>query len=152
MSDWQPATVLLSVAEAGENGAFPTGETITYAGLARQHEDGWLVKYEERLTEEADDPATLVRLRVNPYRVKLLREGGYRALFHFAQDLDWELSYETPYGALPMTIRTREFACELGADGGEVRFLYDMAAQGGAVSRRKMRITWRLDGGGAHAD
>ena len=143
---------MLSVAEGGEDGAFPEEETLAYAGLARQHEDSWLVKYAERLTEEADDPGTLVRLRINPYRVKLLREGAYRALFHFAQDLEWELSYETPYGALPMTIRTQDFTCKLGADGGEARFLYDMVAQGGAVSRRRMRITWRLDGGGAHAE
>lgn len=124
--------------------AMETGEeTMTQRGegfLCRE-EECWLLSYWEG--EDSGLGRTHTTLRLEEGRAALTRTGEVSSHMVFQPGEPHTSLYETPYGRLPMTVRTLSLNAELTEAGGTVSIHYQIQLGGAAAGETRLRLTIR---------
>lgn len=110
----------------------------TEGRLCREGE-GWLLTYREG--EDSGLGRTRTTLRLEEDRATLTRSGELKAHMVFQEGRPHTSLYETPYGKLPMTIRTLSLRSELNGRGGTVSVHYQIQLGGGPAGETRLRLT-----------
>lgn len=110
-------------------------------GYLRRTGEGWALTYQEDADSGLGDTRTTLRLEGE--RAVLLRTGEVSSRLAFRAGAEDTSLYETPYGALPMTVRTRRLVTELDERGGRVEIDYQMELGGAPAGEFRLRLTVR---------
>lgn len=105
--------------------------------LVREGE-GWLLTYSE--PDNGLGPTT-TSLRLTGGTVTLTRSGALASQMVFQEGLPHTSVYETPYGKLPMTLRTLRLEWELTQAGGKVFLIYKPNLGGADLGENRLRLT-----------
>lgn len=118
-------------------------ETMTQRTEGRLCRDGagWLLSYREG--EDSGLGETRTTLRLEEDRATLTRSGELTAHMVFQVGRPHTSLYETPYGKLPMTIRTLALKTDLDDRGGTVAIQYEIQLGGGPAGETRLRLTVR---------
>lgn len=108
-------------------------------GLLRREGDAWVLAYREGQDSGLGNTRTVLRLEGDT--LTLTRTGEITARMVFQPGHSHPCSYETPYGSLPMTVRTLECRADLSREGGRVSLHYHMELGGGADQEARLRLT-----------
>lgn len=84
---------------------------------------------------------SLTTLRMEPGRVTLTRTGEVKTHMVFQEGKPHTSLYETPYGKLPMTIRTHRLEEKLSLAGGSIYLIYEIQLGGADVGETRLRLT-----------
>lgn len=106
--------------------------------LCREGE-GWLLRYREG--ENSGLGKTLTTLRLEGGRVTLCREGEVNARMVFQAGESHSCRYATPYGELPITVRTLRLEWEMNGMGGKAFLIYKIQVGGADVGENRLRLT-----------
>ena len=98
-----------------------------------------LLTYRER--EDSGLGQTLTTLHMEPGRVTLTRTGEVKTHMVFQEGKAHTSLYETPYGKLPMTIRTQRLEEKLSLAGGSLYVIYEIQLGGADVGETRLRHT-----------
>ena len=110
-------------------------------GTLRREGDTWLLTYREGEASGLGDTHTT--LAVAPDRAVLTRAGELTTRMDFRPGETGTSLYETPYGKLPMTLRTLSLKSDLGEAGGHVTIHYQIQLGGGPAGETRLRLTVR---------
>ncbi len=117
--------------------------SVARGSLEDRGEDGIVLSYHEARGSGLE--GTQTTLRVEPGRVILERTGAVSSQMVFEEGQEHPSSYVTPYGALPMRIRTQKLRIGLDRQGGELTICYDLELEGADAGRNTLRIQARPD-------
>lgn len=110
----------------------------TAQGMAALRSDGtWSVKY-----HDVENRGTTV-ISGSPAGLALRRSGLTDSRMVFEAGRKAEVFYRTAAGLMDMAVDTREYACEVTADGGRVSLDYDLYIAGQRVGRNELEMRWR---------
>lgn len=112
-------------------------------GSLRREGEGWTLTYGESDEQMGEIRTTL---QLEPGRAVLTREGALRTQMVFRKGEPYACRYATPYGELPMTLRTLRLDWELGAAGGSVFLIYKIELDGANVGENRLRLTVKAKG------
>lgn len=134
-------TVTIQSLQTGETGT----ESMTQhaQGLLLREGGDWILTYREGA--ESGLGSTRTTLRVEGERVTLNRTGELKSQMVFEVGRPHTSLYETPYGKLPMTIRTLKLKTELTEAGGTVLIHYHIELGGGSAGETRLRLTLRKE-------
>lgn len=134
-------TVTIQSLQTGETGT----ESMTQhaQGLLLREGGDWILTYREGA--ESGLGSTRTTLRVERGRVTLNRTGELTSQMVFEVGRPHTSLYETPYGKLPMTIRTLKLKTELTEAGGTVLIHYHIELGGGSAGETRLRLTLRKE-------
>ena len=110
-------------------------------GCLRREGEGWLLTYREG--ESSGLGRTYTTLRLEEGRATLIREGEVTSSMVFQPGKSHTCLYETPYGKLPMTLRTLALQTQLTGAGGTVSIHYQIRLGGGSAGETRLRLTIR---------
>lgn len=108
-------------------------------GALRREGEGWALCYREGEDSGLGDTHTVLRLEEG--RAILAREGEVTSRMVFQPGEPYVCRYATPYGQLPMTIRTLRLEWEMNGDGGKVFIIYRIQLGGADVGENRLRLT-----------
>lgn len=134
-------TVTIQSLQTGETGT----ESMTQhaQGLLLREGGDWILTYREGA--ESGLGSTRTTLRMESGRVTLNRTGELTSQMVFEVGRPHTSLYETPYGKLPMTIRTLKLKTELTEAGGTVLIHYHIELGGGSAGETRLRLTLRKE-------
>lgn len=134
-------TVTIQSLQTGETGT----ESMTQhaQGLLLREGGDWILTYREGA--ESGLGSTRTTLRMERGRVTLNRTGELKSQMVFEVGRPHTSLYETPYGKLPMTIRTLKLKTELTEAGGTVLIHYHIELGGGSAGETRLRLTLRKE-------
>lgn len=124
----------LQYLETGKEAMTQHGE-----GTLRREGDTWLLTYREGESSGLGDTRTT--LKVAPDRAVLIRAGELTTRMVFRPGETDSSLYETPYGQIPMTLRTLSLKSDLGEAGGHVTIHYQIQLGGGPTGETRLRLT-----------
>lgn len=132
-------TVTIQSLQTGETGT----ETVTQHTEGRLTGEGtsWTITYREG--EESGLGRTRTTLQIEGERATLTRTGELTSQMVFEVGQEHTSLYETPYGKLPMTVRTLSLKTELTGAGGRVSIHYEIQLGGGPAGETRLRLTVR---------
>ncbi len=132
-------TVTIQSLQTGETGT----ETMTQHTEGRLTGEGtsWTITYREG--EESGLGRTRTTLQIGGERATLTRTGELTSQMVFEVGQPHSSLYETPYGKLPMTVRTLSLKSELAEAGGRVSIHYEIQLGGGPAGETRLRLTVR---------
>lgn len=110
----------------------------TEGRLCREGE-GWSLTYREG--EDSGLGRTRTTLRLEGGQMTLTRSGELTSHMVFQEGQSHTSLYETPYGKLPMTIRTLSLKSDLSRRGGTVSVQYQIQLGGGPAGETRLRLT-----------
>lgn len=123
-----------------QRGAGESQSTIQHVeGRLREEGEELLLTYWEG--EDSGLGKTETTLRMEPGRVTLTRSGEVRAHMVFQEGKPHTSLYETPYGKLPMTIRTQHMEEKLSRAGGSLYLIYQIQLGGANMGETRLRLT-----------
>lgn len=108
-------------------------------GRLREEGEELLLTYREG--ENSGLGKTGTTLRLEPGRATLTRTGEVRAHMVFQEGEEHTSLYETPYGKLPMTIRTQRLEEKLSRAGGSLYLIYQIQLGGADMGETRLRLT-----------
>ena len=108
-------------------------------GSLRREEESWLLSYRESTASGLGDTRTSLRLEKD--RATLVREGETAAQRVFQVGSPHLCRYATPYGEVPMEIRTLRLDVDLSELGGKVFIIYKLKLGGADVGENRLRLT-----------
>lgn len=97
------------------------------------------VVYEELM--EGLDGALKSTLKFTGDQVELLRSGKASTRMTFQEDTEHQAVYQTPMGAMPLSIYTQKLQAELLEDQMELAISYSLKSQGIVVSESTLQIS-----------
>lgn len=100
---------------------------------------GWRLSYREG--EGSGLGQTRTTLLLEKDRATLIRTGEVSSQMVFQPGQPHTSLYETPYGNLPMTIRTLSLRTDLSDRGGTVAIHYQIQLGGGSAGETRLRLT-----------
>lgn len=101
-------------------------------------EDGYKATYEE--TEISGMDGTTTTLTIKEKEVILEREGTTSTKMHFNKDESSVAMYQTPYGLLEISIRTKDLDINMNDEGGELSINYALAIAGQMPMETKLSL------------
>ncbi len=110
-------------------------------GSLERTEAGWRLSYREG--EDSGLGQTRTTLRLEGDQATLTRTGEVSSEMVFQPGQPHTSLYETPYGTLPMTIRTLSLKTDLDDRGGTVAIHYQIQLGGGSAGETRLRLTVR---------
>ncbi len=110
-------------------------------GLLARAGAGWTLAYREGENSGLGDTKTILRLE--PERVTLTRLGELNSRMVFQVGVPHTSPYETPYGAIPLTVRTHRLETALEEEGGTIEIDYQIELGGGAAGVNRLRLQVR---------
>ncbi|MBR4457397.1 MAG: DUF1934 domain-containing protein [Clostridia bacterium] len=142
MADRLPVLVSVLATDA-ETGEEPM--RVRMPGTLEDQSDCVVLRYTESLAEDGGVSAerTEVTLRAGADHAVMQRRGAFGAMMVFRPGETRESAYHTPYGDLPMAVRTRAVAFTRDADRGEIRLDYELSLKDGTFGRRLLTLTWQ---------
>ncbi len=145
MTEGRPVAVRVKGASEGE-----TLEVCVPGECREQGESVWL-RWRECLAEDGGlSSETEVFLQAREGHAMMRRKGPYEVRMVFDPGHDRESLYETPYGAIPVTVRAGSVRTERDGRGGTVRIGYALCIRDGEPDMRDLSVEWRwrdADGG-----
>lgn len=87
---------------------------------------------------------TRTTLELTQDRITLTRAGEVSAQMVFQPGAVHDSIYETPYGKLPMTVRTLSLKTDLNGAGGTVSIHYEIQLGGGPAGETRLGLTVRV--------
>ncbi len=130
---------ILSVQHLPDGGEERVGQERP--GYLRRTGEGWALTYQEDADSGLGDTRTTLRLEGEG--AVLLRTGETASRMAFRAGEEDTSLYETPYGKLPMTVRTQRLLTELDERGGRVEIDYQMELGGAPAGSIRLRLTVR---------
>lgn len=97
---------------------------LTTEGTMEFHGGGWDISYQESALTGLEGVTTT--FRVEPGKVILTREGALNSRMVFEQDVDHDSLYQTPFGALLLTVRATSVFFDIVPDGGTIDLSYNI--------------------------
>ena len=116
-------------------------ETMTQRaqGTLRREGETWLLTYREGEASGLGDTQT--SLEVGPAQAVLTRTGEVVSRMVFRPGQSQTSVYQTPYGRLPMTLRTLALRSDLSPEGGHIAIHYQIQLGGGSAGETRLRLT-----------
>lgn len=108
-------------------------------GVLRREGSGWLLTYREGEGSGLGDTHTVLRLEKG--KAALTREGESSSRMVFQPGEPYACRYATPYGEMPMTVKTLALEWELNEAGGEVFIIYKLQLGGADIGENRLRLT-----------
>lgn len=138
----QADAVLIQVVSVQED-AQKERQTLrrTFSGEVRRLPQGPALRYVEK-DEEGQE--TDVELRIEEKCVRLWRHGICAMELTLVPGEESRSLYQTPYGAMDLTVRTQEASFSEAGVGSKVRLRYDVYVQGELLSRNTVQMTYRV--------
>ncbi len=103
-------------------------DTVTHKGGFYNKDGHFYITYTEG--EESGMGKSRVVIKADNGSVTMRRMGEYSTVMHYVLSTETELLYKTPYGNMPMKIKTHKIICRLSEEGGELSFAYGLSAGG----------------------
>lgn len=100
---------------------------------------GWLLRYREGEDSGLGDTHTALRLEKG--KATLTREGEVTSCMIFQRGESFTCQYATPYGEMPMTVKTLKLDWELSQAGGKVFIIYKLQLGGADIGENRLRLT-----------
>ena len=123
MTSIEKVPVLLSIrGEQYFDDVDPNATELMTEGTLEQTEDGFLLSYQE--TELTGMEGTLTTFQVEPDCITLLRMGEFNSQMVFQPGRRHFSMYDTPYGALSISVNTRKMRAALDDHGGQIEIDY----------------------------
>jgi len=94
------------------------------------------LKYED--VEEEQQTTTI--LVITPEEIIIRRKGAINSRMQFRRNLTYSFLYQTPIGAVPLTIVTKDFLVDIQKDTIKIHLSYDLASQDKVVSYRQIQL------------
>lgn len=107
-------------------------------GLLARAGEGWTLAYREGDDSGLGDTKTILRLE--PEQVTLTRLGEVNSRMIFRKGTPHTSPYETPFGTIPLTVRTHRLETALEEDGGAIEIDYQIELGGGAAGVNRLRL------------
>lgn len=138
----QADAVLIQVVSVQED-AQKDRQTLrrTFSGEVRRLPQGPALRYVEK-DEEGQE--TDVELRIEEKGVRLWRHGICSMELTLVPGEKSRSLYQTPYGAMDLTVRTQEASYGETGAGANVHLRYDVYVQGELLSRNTVQVTYRV--------
>ena len=114
-------------------------------GVRREVAGATHILFEER--EEESAKADKIHLVIRDGSVELKRSGQITSSFLFAAGADTPAQYRTPYGEIPMRIRTRSLLLPDGRAELYIRILYDILSGEELLSTNEVSISIKKTSG-----
>ena len=111
---------------------------LVSAGTMEQTEEGYTISYEE--SELTGLQGTTTSLQVKKGQVTLLRQGEVNSLMMFEEGRQHVSMYDTPAGALAVSVNTRRMRMEMGPDGGDIEIVYSIDIDRAATGLNQFHI------------
>lgn len=92
--------------------------------------------------DETDGTNNLVKVLENSITIR--RTGSFSSVMEYVRNEQTEFNYRTPYGAIPMKIKTHRIVNGLNEDGGKIMFSYTLIS-GGHASENEISMEIRRD-------
>lgn len=108
-------------------------------GVLCREGEGWLLRYREG--EDSGLGDTRTTLRFEEGRAVLEREGESASRMVFQVGEPYACRYATPYGELPMTVKTLRLDWELSGAEGKAFIIYKIQIGGADVGENRLRLT-----------
>ncbi len=113
----------------------------TFSGELRRLPQGPVLRYVERDEEGAE---TDVEIRIEEKGARLLRRGICAMELTLVPGETSRSVYQTPYGAMDLTVRTQEASFSETGAGAKVGLRYDVYVQAELLSRNTVQVTYRV--------
>ncbi len=97
---------------------------LTTEGTMEFHGGGWDISYQESALTGLEGVTTT--FRVEPGKVILTREGALNSQMVFQEGVDHDSLYQTPFGALLLTVRATSVFFDIVPDGGTIDLSYNI--------------------------
>ncbi|MCR5639808.1 MAG: DUF1934 domain-containing protein [Lachnospiraceae bacterium] len=97
------------------------------------------LKYEN--VEEEQQTTTI--LVITPEELIIRRKGAINSRMQFRRNLTYSFLYQTPIGAVPLTVVTKEFLVDIQKEAIKIHLSYDLASQDQVVSYRQIQLEAR---------
>lgn len=114
---------------------------VVSPGKYVKFEDGYKAIYEE--TEISGMEGTTTTLTIKEKEVVLEREGTTATKMCFNKNEPSISMYQTPYGMLEISIKTKNLEVEMNEDGGELKIDYSLAVAGQIPLETKLALKIR---------
>ena len=118
-------------------------ELMTEGTLSRE-EDGWTLSYVE--SELTGLEGTTTTIQVEGERVSLQRTGAVTSQMVFEEKRQHLSLYDTPYGAMELSVAARRVRYDLSETGGEIEVTYRIELDHAMAGENTFRITVRPRG------
>lgn len=106
-------------------------------GRLEREGEGWRLTY----SQVENGQTTLTTLRLWSGQADLTRSGAVSSRMVFREGRIHTSRYDTPYGALPMSIRTLRLEWDLTEAGGTVFLIYQLNLGGADMGENRLRLT-----------
>ena len=97
---------------------------LTTEGTMEFHGGGWDISYQESALTGLEGVTTT--FRVEPGKVILTREGALNSQMVFQEGVEHDSLYQTPFGALLLTVRATSVFFDIVPDGGTIDLSYNI--------------------------
>ncbi len=108
-------------------------------GALRREGNGWLLTYREGEGSGLGDTHTVLRLEEG--KATLTRSGEVSSHMVFQRGEAFACQYATPYGEMPMTVKTLALDWALSEAGGKVFIIYKLQLGGADIGENRLRLT-----------
>lgn len=112
-------------------------EVVTPGSLKKEN-DEIIAMYKE--TEISGMDGTDTKLRIGDEYIVLEREGSTTTKMHFEKGKPTVSLYNTPYGMLELTIKTKDLKIDMTEEGGDVEINYEMQVAGQPPIKTKLKL------------
>lgn len=116
----------------------PDSMELVSAGTLEQTENGYTISYQE--SELTGLEGTTTVLQVAQGQVTLLRQGEVNSIMVFEEGRQHVSVYDTPAGALAISVNTRRLRSELNDQGGDIEIQYSIDIDSAVTGLNLFRI------------
>ena len=109
-------------------------------GVFREEENGIALEYDD----EQDGERARIELWADAGRARMTRRGMTSAVLEFTPGARTGGVYRTPYGEIPVAVRTHALSLEREEKGGVLALDYDVFVGGERTARTHLTAQWRL--------
>lgn len=109
-------------------------------GVLREQEGGWALEYDD----EQDGERARIELWSDARGARMTRRGMTSAMLTFTPGEKTSGVYRTPYGEIPVAVRTHALSLEREETGGLLALDYDVFVGGERTARTHLEAQWRL--------
>ena len=109
-------------------------------GVLREQEGGTALEYDD----EQDGERARIELWTDAGRARMTRRGMTSAVLEFTPGERTGGVYRTPYGEIPVAVRTHALSLTREAAGGVLALDYDVFVGGERTARTHLTAQWRL--------